>query len=180
CRNGASDRDNDIHLEADELCRAFSVAFGAALRPSILDRDGATIDPAKFLQARDKRCSPWTKAGRIRAQKAYCGQLARLLRICGHRPSQRAGDGFDEFAPPHQPSGARGHQTSTLRPRRLRHDVRMGPSRPLAGPLWVETGRRQSKSLCEVIATNSATQGLVAGDDGKLFADWLISCILIE
>src|SRR5262249_30820601 len=41
-------RNNDIDLEPDELGRIFGVAIATTLCPTILDRDGATLDPAEF------------------------------------------------------------------------------------------------------------------------------------
>jgi hypothetical protein len=43
-------RDDDINLEPDELGRDFGEALVASLRPAILDRDHATLDPAEFAQ----------------------------------------------------------------------------------------------------------------------------------
>src|SRR5215831_16472771 len=51
CRDdGGSRRDNDIDLQTDELGRNLGVALAASLRPPILDRDAATLDPTKFAQ----------------------------------------------------------------------------------------------------------------------------------
>jgi hypothetical protein len=48
CREDCtSRRDNDIDLEPDKLGRDFGEALAATLRPAILDRDGAALDPAK-------------------------------------------------------------------------------------------------------------------------------------
>ena len=52
-------RDDDIDLEPDELGRNLGVAFVASLRPAILDRDGATLDPAEFAQSLHKSGEPW-------------------------------------------------------------------------------------------------------------------------
>jgi hypothetical protein len=52
CGDGASDGDNDVDLKADKLGCDLGVALGAALRPAILDRDGTTLNPAEFVQAR--------------------------------------------------------------------------------------------------------------------------------
>jgi hypothetical protein len=41
-------------------------------------------------------------------------------------------------------------------------------------------GLRGSKGLCEVVAADSTTQSLVTGGHNNLFADQLVSCILIE
>ena len=55
----ASRRDDDIDLEPDELGRDLGVALGAALRPAILDRDRATLDPAELAQPLHKSGGPW-------------------------------------------------------------------------------------------------------------------------
>ena len=52
--DGGSVRDNDIDLEPDELGRDLGIALDASLRPAILDRDGATFDPAEFAQSLHK------------------------------------------------------------------------------------------------------------------------------
>jgi two-component system NtrC family sensor kinase len=43
-------RDNNINPALNEFGRNISGALGAALRPAILDCDGTTFDPAKFMQ----------------------------------------------------------------------------------------------------------------------------------
>src|SRR5262249_31951652 len=50
--------DNDINLALDELGRNLSEALAATLRPPILDRDGATLDPAEFAQPLNKDGEP--------------------------------------------------------------------------------------------------------------------------
>ena len=61
-----SRRDNDIDLEPDELGRDLGEALVASLRPAILDRDGATLDPAEFAQPLHKSGGPLAR-GRSRA-----------------------------------------------------------------------------------------------------------------
>jgi hypothetical protein len=73
----------------DKLSCDLGVALGSALRPAILDRDVAALDPAKLAQARHKGSRPWTKGGSIRAQEPDDRYLARLLRVSGERPSER-------------------------------------------------------------------------------------------
>ena len=55
----ASRRDDDIDLEPDELGRDLGEALAASLRPAILDRDGAALDPAEFAQPLHKSGGPW-------------------------------------------------------------------------------------------------------------------------
>jgi hypothetical protein len=50
CDDRASRRNNDIDFEPDELGRDFGITFAASLRPAILDRDGAALDPAALAQ----------------------------------------------------------------------------------------------------------------------------------
>lgn len=45
-------RKNDIYPEANELGRDLGQSCASPLRPTILYRDGMTLDPAKFVQAR--------------------------------------------------------------------------------------------------------------------------------
>jgi len=51
-------RDNDVDFASDKLGRDLGEALAASLRPAILDRDGATLDPAKFAQALHKSGNP--------------------------------------------------------------------------------------------------------------------------
>ena len=48
CSNGASISDDDVDLLPDELRRNSAYALGMSFRPAILDRDGATFDPAEL------------------------------------------------------------------------------------------------------------------------------------
>jgi hypothetical protein len=50
--------DNDIDLEPDELGRDLSGPLAASLRPAMLDGDGATVNPAEFLQPLNKSGNP--------------------------------------------------------------------------------------------------------------------------
>ena len=53
-----SGRDNDIGLESNELGRHLGEAFGVSFGPTILDRDGATLDPTEFVQPLHKSGNP--------------------------------------------------------------------------------------------------------------------------
>jgi hypothetical protein len=48
--------------DPDELCRDFRNAFGAALRPAILNREVATIDPSEFTEPFHKSGNPLANA----------------------------------------------------------------------------------------------------------------------
>src|SRR5262249_58687261 len=79
CGNRTSSRDYDINLETHELGRDLGITLGAALGPSILDRDSATLDPAKFAQSLHKRADPLSvERRRARAQVPNGRQLPRL------------------------------------------------------------------------------------------------------
>jgi hypothetical protein len=48
----------DIDLEPDELRRDLGQAFGVVLRPTNLNRDGATLDPTELAQPLHKSGDP--------------------------------------------------------------------------------------------------------------------------
>src|SRR6185369_1461550 len=102
-RNGTSDRDNHVDIESDKLRGNFSVALWPTFRPTIFDRDGPPIDPAKFAHARHKSGYPGSKTRRICAQKPDGWELARLLRARRKRPYRRhAAKQRNEVAPSHR------------------------------------------------------------------------------
>jgi glycine/D-amino acid oxidase-like deaminating enzyme len=73
--------DDDTDLEPDELGRDFGEALAASICPAILDRDGATFEPAEFAQSLHKCGGPFALDGRReRAQEPDSRQLRRLLR----------------------------------------------------------------------------------------------------
>jgi len=91
------------------------VAFGAALRPAILDRNGASLDPTQFTHSRHKSSRPWTKGCSIRAQEPNDRQFGRVLRTRRQRPSScRTADQRDEIASPHQLPSSRGSYPAML------------------------------------------------------------------
>ena len=96
-----SRRDNDIDLQPDELGRDLGEALVASLRPAILDRDGAALDPAEFAQPLHESGDPLALGRRRgRAQEPDGRQLRRLLRARGERPRRRrAAEKRDELAP---------------------------------------------------------------------------------
>ena len=101
CR--ASRRDDDIHLEPDELSGDLGKPLAAPLRPAILDRDGAALDPAELTQPLHKCGSPLAPVRRrASAEESDGRQLRRLLRPRRQRPRRRrAAEQRDELAPPH-------------------------------------------------------------------------------
>ncbi len=85
------------------LSRTNSAAISVkrSARPSaVLDRDGATLDPAELAQSLHKGGDPCALAcRRTAAQEPNGRQLARLLRACRYWPSSsRAADKRDELA----------------------------------------------------------------------------------
>src|ERR1700745_1013733 len=102
CRNGGSNRDNDIDFQVDKLCCDLGGAPRASLRPAILDPDGAILNPAEFTESPHKGSSQWTPNRSVHADEPDGRQLARLL--CAHREQPRdcrATKHCDEIAPSH-------------------------------------------------------------------------------
>src|SRR5262245_55797254 len=70
-----------IDLESDELSGNLAEALGTSLRPTILDRQGATLDPAEFAQSLNKGGGPLALGCRRgRAHVPDGRQPRRLLR----------------------------------------------------------------------------------------------------
>jgi hypothetical protein len=82
CREGwrGCHRDNDIDLEPDELGRDFCVTLIAALCPTILNREVATVDPSEFAKPLNKSGNPLALNRRVGTQESDGRQFARLLR----------------------------------------------------------------------------------------------------
>ena len=115
-------RHDDIDLEADELGRDLGKTFAPSLRPAILDRNGAPLNPAEFVQSLHKGGGPRTPSRRRGyAQEPDGGQLARLLRPRHERPRGRTADQRDEFAPLHSitSSALTSNVAGTVRPSAL-------------------------------------------------------------
>src|SRR5262249_30288449 len=95
--------DNDINPAPDELGRDLGEALVAPLRPTILDRDGATIDPTEFAQPLDQGGVPVAMGRRCaRPYDSHGWQFAWLLRARRQRPARGgAADERDDLAPPH-------------------------------------------------------------------------------
>src|SRR5262249_1479194 len=95
--------ENDIDLEPDELGRDLGKALAASFPPTVLDCNGATLDPAEFPQSLYKCGCPCALSFRRAADEVADGrQLARLLRARRERPgSGSAAEKRDEIAPLH-------------------------------------------------------------------------------
>src|SRR5262249_54121375 len=90
CSDCASDREDDVDFAPDELGSDLGIALAPSFCPAVLDRDGAPLVPAKFIQSLHERGDPTAPVGRsARTQDAYSRQLARLLCACHERPSGR-------------------------------------------------------------------------------------------
>ena len=99
-------RDDDIDLEPDELGRDLGVALAASLRPAILDRDGATLDPAEFAQPLHESGDPWAPGRSVVVPKnpmvgSFAGCCARAA--SGHATA--APPAANEVPPPHAGHG---------------------------------------------------------------------------
>src|SRR6516165_8440932 len=81
-----SSRNDDVDLEMDELGRDLGGALGAPLRPAILNRDGAALDPAKLTQSLHQSSGPWMPSCSVRTQEPDGRQSARWLRPRPERP----------------------------------------------------------------------------------------------
>ena len=93
-------RDNDIDLLPDEFGGDFGVAVAPSLRPAVLDRDGATLDPTEFAQPLHKGGYPGAPGpGRARSKQSDRRQLSWLLRPCGQRPRRCAAEQSNELTP---------------------------------------------------------------------------------
>ena len=93
CGDGGFRRDDDVDLQPDELGRDLGVALGAALRPAILDRDGAALDPAEFAQSLpQKRPSMDSRPKRAAPRNPMVGSLPDCC--------ARAASGHAAAAPP--------------------------------------------------------------------------------
>src|SRR5262249_61814457 len=93
-------RDNDIHLEPDELGRDLCGALGASLCPTNLYGDGARFNPAEFTQPLYESSEPLA-LGRRRAlaQESDGRQLRHLLGARGKWPRRRAAECSQQFPP---------------------------------------------------------------------------------
>ena len=82
CCNGGRrcGRDNDIHLQPNELGRGLGEPLVASLRPPILDGDGASLVPTEFAKSLHKSVEALAiERTRAWAQISNGRQLGRLL-----------------------------------------------------------------------------------------------------
>src|SRR5262245_26628101 len=102
CEHRPSHRYDHIDLESDKLGGNLAKALGTPLRPTILDRHGATLDPAEFAQSLSKGGCPCTPGRRrARSKEPDDRHLRRLLRARRERPGSRAAEQRDEVAAIH-------------------------------------------------------------------------------
>src|SRR5215813_14171073 len=102
CKHRPSHRYDHIDLESDELSGNLAEALGTSLRPTILDRQGATLDPAEFAQSLNKGGDPCTPGRRrSRSKEPNDRHLRWLLRARRERPRRRHAEQGDEGAPQH-------------------------------------------------------------------------------
>jgi hypothetical protein len=93
--------DDHGHLAVNEVRGELRQPIVAALCPAILDRDVATLDEARVLQATAKAGDEVCEgSGRGDAEEAH-HRHRRLLRACRERPTCRAAEQRDELAPFH-------------------------------------------------------------------------------
>src|SRR6516164_7476509 len=80
-------RYDHIDLESDKLSGNLAEALGTSLRPTILDRQGATLDPTEFAQSLDKGgLALAIDRTRVGTQISDGRHLPRLLRPRHERP----------------------------------------------------------------------------------------------
>src|SRR5262249_7390727 len=127
CGDGDTPRNDNINLESDELSGDLGEAVATSLRPAILDRDRAVLDPSELRKSADESGSPRTpdRGGLPATQEAYGRDLLPpprwTLRVRRERPRHRAPNHFDEIASPHIGTQA---QRRVLYP--LRHELDRG------------------------------------------------------
>ena len=99
----ASLGDNDIDFEPDKFRGDLGVALARPSAQRYSYRNGATVDPAEFVEPLNKSIDPSAMGcRRARGQQPDGRQLARLLRARRKRPSRRrAAEQRDELAPLH-------------------------------------------------------------------------------
>src|SRR5262249_12343416 len=112
-------RNNEIDLELDELGRNFDEALVASLRPAVLDRNIAILNPTELAQPLQKGSDPLALNQRRRWD--HESDRRQLLRARRKGPRGSAAKQRDELAPPHSiTSSARPSSGSgTVRPSAL-------------------------------------------------------------
>ena len=92
CLHGwSARRDDDVHVEPCELARDFGESLGSSLHPAVLNRDGASLEPAKLAQSLHEGIDPFARSrARIGYRESDRRRLAALLRPRYERPRHRA------------------------------------------------------------------------------------------
>jgi hypothetical protein len=104
CRENtyASSGNNDIDFLPDELGNDHGRALAASLRPSNLDREGPTLDPAEFAQPLHESGDALVLNRAFRRAREPNGrQPRRLLCARRERPRDRAAEQRNELAALH-------------------------------------------------------------------------------
>src|SRR5262249_54237189 len=90
-----------IRLEPGKLGRDLDIALGASLAPTVLDCDGAALDPAEFAQPPNKCVNPRALACSRPPTEPADHRHRRLLRARRERPRRDdTTEQRDELAPP--------------------------------------------------------------------------------
>jgi hypothetical protein len=78
---------DDIDFAANQLGRKLGGALVSPLRPAILDREVATLDPPEFTQSLQESGRPWALCRSVvRAKQTHGRDFSGLLRACRQRP----------------------------------------------------------------------------------------------
>src|SRR5215470_2064285 len=95
-------RENDIDFQSNELGCELGEAFAASLRPAILDREIAAVDPAEIAHSLHEGGGPLALRRRAARSEQSDGRHLRLPRSRSDRPRRRrAAEQRDEPAPLH-------------------------------------------------------------------------------
>src|SRR5262245_55717299 len=91
-----------MYLQMDEFSHDLGEMLDPPLRPAILDRDRAILNPAEFTQSLHKRADPTVVEGRrVGAQEPDSRQFRWRLGARHQRPRRRPAKHRDERAPVH-------------------------------------------------------------------------------
>src|SRR5262249_62338339 len=90
-------RENDIDFQSNELGCELGEAFAASLRPAILDREIAAVDPAEIAHSLHEGGGPLALRRRAARSEQSDGRHLRLLRARRERPRGRTAKQCDEL-----------------------------------------------------------------------------------